>query len=169
VVVIDPHAGYAAVAVRAALPAAAIVVNHVHLIMLANKAVTAVRQRVTRDLLGRRSRKLDAVWANRRPLLPGNASPSEHWRGCGTAVRFSRGPESDRAADEPRAEIGARPMPPVSLSARSKGNGVCGQGALHTRVNTASRWWSSPGLAASRTTTAAVAGGSLPSTDRNVQ
>jgi hypothetical protein len=29
-------------------------VDHFHLIMLANKTVTAVRQRVTRDLLGRR-------------------------------------------------------------------------------------------------------------------
>jgi transposase len=50
VVVIDPHAGYAA-AVRAVLPEARIAVDHFHLIMLANKAVTAVRQRVTRDLL----------------------------------------------------------------------------------------------------------------------
>ena len=47
---IDLHAGYAA-AVRAALPDAAIAVDHFHLIMLGNKAVTAVRQRVTRDLL----------------------------------------------------------------------------------------------------------------------
>src|SRR3954462_10968893 len=49
VVVIDPHAGYAA-AVRAALPDAAIAVDHFHLVMLANKAVTAVRQRVNRVL-----------------------------------------------------------------------------------------------------------------------
>jgi hypothetical protein len=35
VVVIDPHAGYAA-----AVPDAAIAVDHFHLIMLANKAVT---------------------------------------------------------------------------------------------------------------------------------
>jgi hypothetical protein len=38
-VVIDPHAGYAA-AVRAALPDAQLAVDHFHLIMLANKAVT---------------------------------------------------------------------------------------------------------------------------------
>ena len=62
VVVIDPHAGYAA-AVRAALSQARIAVDHFHLIMLANKAVTAVRQRVTRDLLGRRGRKIDPAWA----------------------------------------------------------------------------------------------------------
>jgi transposase len=86
VVVIDPHAGYAA-AVRAALPGAAIAVDHFHLIMLANKAVTAVRQRVTRDLLGRRGRKLDPAWANRRLLLRGRERLSEAalarmWNGC---------------------------------------------------------------------------------------
>ena len=59
VVVIDPHAGYAA-AVRAALPHAVIAVDHFHLVMLANKTVTAVRQRVTRDLLDRRGRKTES-------------------------------------------------------------------------------------------------------------
>jgi transposase len=86
VVVIDPHAGYAA-AVRAALPDAAIAVDHFHLIMLANKAVTAVRQRVTRELLGRRGRQLDPVWANRRLLLRGRerlsqAALARMWNGC---------------------------------------------------------------------------------------
>ena len=86
VVVIDPHAGYAA-AVRAALPHAAIAVDHFHLIMLANKAVTAVRQRVTRDLLGRRGRTIDPAWANRRLLLRGRerlsqAALARMWNGC---------------------------------------------------------------------------------------
>jgi transposase len=86
VVVIDPHAGYAA-AVRAALPAAQLAVDHFHLIMLGNKAVTAVRQRVTRDLLGRRGRKTDPAWANRRLLLRGRERLSDHalarmWNGC---------------------------------------------------------------------------------------
>jgi transposase len=86
VVLIDPHAGYAA-AVRAALPDAAIAVDHFHLIMLANKAVTAVRQRVTRELLGRRGRQLDPVWANRRLLLRGRerlsqAALARMWNGC---------------------------------------------------------------------------------------
>jgi transposase len=86
VVVIDPHAGYAA-AVRAALPAAAIAVDHFHLILLANKAVTAVRQRVTRDLLGRCGRAVDPTWANRRLLLRGREHLSERaltrmWNGC---------------------------------------------------------------------------------------
>lgn len=86
VVVIDPHAGYAA-AVRAALPDAAIAVDHFHLIMLANKTVTAVRQRVTRELLGCRGRTLDPAWANRRLLLRGRERLSERalarmWNGC---------------------------------------------------------------------------------------
>ena len=86
VVVIDPHAGYAA-AVRAALPHAAIAVDHFHLVMLANKTVTAVRQRVTRDLLDRRGRKTDPTWANRRLLLRGREHLSERalarmWNGC---------------------------------------------------------------------------------------
>jgi len=86
VVVIDPHAGYAA-AVRAALPDAQIAVDHFHLIMLANKTVTAVRQRVTRDLLGRRGQRIDPTWANRRLLLRGRERLSEAavarmWNGC---------------------------------------------------------------------------------------
>jgi transposase len=86
VAVIDPHAGYAA-AVRAALPRARIAVDHFHLIMLGNKMVTAVRQRVTRELLGRRGRKADPAWANRRLLLRGRERLSEPalarmWNGC---------------------------------------------------------------------------------------
>jgi transposase len=86
VVVIDPHAGYAA-AVRAALPDARVAVDHFHLIMLANTAVTAVRQRVTRDLLDRRGRKTDPTWANRRLLLRGRerlspAALARMWNGC---------------------------------------------------------------------------------------
>lgn len=73
-VVIDPHAGHAA-AVRLALPDARIAVDHFHLIMLGNRAVTAVRQRVTRDLLGRREDKTDPVWANRRLLLQRTGTP----------------------------------------------------------------------------------------------
>jgi transposase len=86
VVVIDPHAGYAA-AVRAALPQAQVAVDHFHLIMLANTAVTAVRQRVTRDLLGRRGRTVDPTWAHRQLLLRGRdrfspAALARMWNGC---------------------------------------------------------------------------------------
>jgi len=90
VVVIDPHAGYAA-AVRAALPDAAIAVDHFHLIMLGNKAVTAVRQRVTRDVLGRRGRKIDPAWVNRRLLLRGRERLSERAVADTSQVKSDRG------------------------------------------------------------------------------
>jgi hypothetical protein len=57
-------------------------VDHFHLIMLANKTVTAGRQRLTRDLLGRRGRKLDPTWANPRLLLHGRGgSRRRRWPG----------------------------------------------------------------------------------------
>jgi transposase len=86
VAVIDPHAGYAR-AVRELLPHAALAVDHFHLVLLANRAVTAVRQRVTRDLLARRGRATDPTWANRRLLLRARERLSERamarmWNGC---------------------------------------------------------------------------------------
>jgi transposase len=67
-VAIDPCAPYAA-AVRQLLPHARIAVDHFHLVLAANRAVTTVRQRVTRTYLGRRGRRRDPVWVNRRHLL----------------------------------------------------------------------------------------------------
>jgi transposase len=76
-VAIDPAASYAAVLrARAAdgsllLPNAVLVVDHFHLVKLANDAVTKVRRRVVWDQHGRRGRKIDPAWANRRRLLTG--------------------------------------------------------------------------------------------------
>lgn len=69
-VAIDPAAVYAA-AIRTPglLPNATIVVDHFHLVKLANDAVTKVRRRVTWELRDRRGRKADPEWANRRRLL----------------------------------------------------------------------------------------------------
>jgi transposase len=67
-VAIDPCAVYRS-AVERALPHAVIVVDHFHLVRLANQAVTRVRQRVTRQALGRRGTSKDPAWANRRRLL----------------------------------------------------------------------------------------------------
>ncbi len=69
-VAIDPCAVYRS-AVQRALPHAVIVVDHFHLVRLANQAVTRVRQRVTRQSLGRRGTSKDPAWANRRRLLRG--------------------------------------------------------------------------------------------------
>ncbi len=68
-VVIDPSAAYAAAVTSEVLPNAELVVDHFHLVKLANDALTAVRRRVTFDTHGRRGRKQDPEWANRRRLL----------------------------------------------------------------------------------------------------
>ena len=67
-VAIDPCAVYRS-AVQQALPDAVIVVDHFHLVRLANQAVTKVCQRVTRQVLGRRGTTRDPARANRRRLL----------------------------------------------------------------------------------------------------
>jgi transposase len=80
IVVIDPSAPYPS-GIRAALPQALIAVDKWHLVALANQMVTEVRQRVTRDLLGRRGTLADSVWVNRRLLLTGAEHLSaKQWR-----------------------------------------------------------------------------------------
>jgi hypothetical protein len=72
VVAIDPSVPYAS-GIRRALPKARIVLDHFHLVMLANKILTDVRQRVQHEQQGRRGMKVDPAWAHRRLLLrPGN-------------------------------------------------------------------------------------------------
>lgn len=68
VVAVDPSAPFAA-AVRRLLPQATIVVDHWHLVRLANQMVTETRQRVAREQRGRRGRTADPAWAHRRLLL----------------------------------------------------------------------------------------------------
>ena len=76
-VAIDPAAVYAK-AVRTVrpdgtllLPNARLVVDHFHLVKLANDCVTKVRRRTIWEQKGRRGRKIDPAWANRRRLLTG--------------------------------------------------------------------------------------------------
>lgn len=69
-VAIDPAAVYAnAVRTEGLLPNARLVVDHFHLVKLANDAVTKVRRRVIWEQKGRRGRSIDPAWANRRRLL----------------------------------------------------------------------------------------------------
>jgi transposase len=80
IVVIDPSTPYAS-GIHAALPEAKIAVDKWHLVALANKMVTQVRQRVTRPLLDRRGTNRDSVWVNRRLLLTGAEHLSaKQWR-----------------------------------------------------------------------------------------
>jgi len=67
-VAIDLSAAYAK-AVREALPAAVLVADRFHVGALATDMLTQVRQRVIRETQGRRGRKTDPAWANRRRLL----------------------------------------------------------------------------------------------------
>jgi transposase len=69
-VAIDPAAVYAsALRTPGLLPNATIVVDHFHLVRLANEALSRVRRRVTWELRDRRGRRVDPEWANRRRLL----------------------------------------------------------------------------------------------------
>ena len=83
---------------RAPLCRARIAVDNWHLVALANQMVTEVRQRVTRDELGRRGTTADPVWVNRRLLLTG----AEHL----TPKRWTRLNATMKRCD-PTSEIGA--------------------------------------------------------------
>lgn len=57
------------------------IVDGWHLVALANQMLTEVRQRLTRDLLGRRGTVANPVWVNRRLLLTGADHLSgKQWR-----------------------------------------------------------------------------------------
>ena len=64
-------------AVRQALPQAVVVVDHFHVVQLANRAVTEVRRRTTWTLRGRRGRKGDGEWDVRHLLTRARENLSE--------------------------------------------------------------------------------------------
>lgn len=97
VVAIDPSAAFRK-ALREHLPHAAVSVDAFHLVKLANDAVTAVRQRLSRELKGRRGRGLDPAWANRRLLLRAGDTLSPQ-----AVARLQR----VLRTDDPTDEIGA--------------------------------------------------------------
>jgi transposase len=70
-VVIDPYQPYAT-AVAAQLPDARLVVDHFHVIRLANTALDEVRRRVQHATLGHRGHKGDPLYRIRRRLLAGH-------------------------------------------------------------------------------------------------
>ncbi|MFE2672902.1 transposase [Streptomyces hygroscopicus] len=67
-VAIDMSAGYRA-AIRTGLPHATVVVDHFHVVQLANKMLNIVRRRTTASLRGWRGRATDPEWKARRRLL----------------------------------------------------------------------------------------------------
>ncbi len=64
----DPYQGYA-LALRRALPHAQIVVDHWHLVRLANQALDETRRRTQQETLGHRGRKGDPLYDIRKLLL----------------------------------------------------------------------------------------------------
>jgi transposase len=79
-VVIDPYQPYAT-AVARSLPDARLVVDHFHVIRLANAALDEVRRRVQHTTTGHRGRKADPLYRIRRRLLTGH----EHLDAAGFA------------------------------------------------------------------------------------
>lgn len=97
VVAIDPSAIYRS-AIATALPDAEVSVDHWHLVRLANLMVTAVRQRVAREWLGRRGRASDGAWAHRMLLLrAGNTLSDRAWHRLDRVFTH----------DDPTGELGA--------------------------------------------------------------
>ena len=68
---VDPWRGYLG-PVRQLLPEAEVVVDHFHLIRLANQVITEVRQRTQQAVTGHRGRKGDPLFGIRRLLLKGH-------------------------------------------------------------------------------------------------
>ncbi|MGJ5798190.1 ISL3 family transposase [Streptomyces europaeiscabiei] len=67
-VAIDMSSTYRA-AIRTGLPDATVVVDHFHVVQLANKMLSTLRRRTTAEARGRRGRASDPEWKARRSLL----------------------------------------------------------------------------------------------------
>ena len=96
-VAIDLSAAYARVA-REALPQAIVIADRFHLVKKANDMVDAVRRRVTWTQRGRRGRKADVEWINRRRLLRGAERLTDAQRTTLFAKLLSADPNEDIAA-----------------------------------------------------------------------
>jgi transposase len=87
VVALDPHRGYAN-AVGAHLGHATLVVDHFHIIQLANRVVDDVRRRVQREHTGHRGRKRDPLYGARKLLLKACGDlDTRGWIRLGAALR----------------------------------------------------------------------------------
>jgi hypothetical protein len=80
-----------------------------YLVVLANTMPTEVRQRVTRQLLGRRGSTADSVWVNRRLLLTGaDHLSAKRWIRL-TATRLITVEGVGRSARRPRGRCRGLP------------------------------------------------------------
>ncbi|WP_329375212.1 transposase [Streptomyces sp. NBC_01483] len=96
-VAIDMSATYRA-AVRTGLPHATVVVDHFHVVQLANKMLSKVRRRTTAEIRGRRGRASDPEWkAGRRLLRNREDLTDEHFATMWNTLRG----EGDNRANPP--------------------------------------------------------------------
>ena len=65
-------------AIRRCLPHATIVVDHFHVVKLANDTVAEVRRRIATQLRGRRGRKTDPEYTGPQPAAPQPRRPLRH-------------------------------------------------------------------------------------------
>jgi len=96
-VAIDLSAVYAR-AVRLGLPHAIVVADRFHLVKKANEMVDTVRRRITWAQRGRRGRKIDVEWINRRRLLRGAERLTPDQRATLFAKLLTADPNEDIAA-----------------------------------------------------------------------
>lgn len=96
-VAIDLSVVYARVT-REALPHAVVVADRFHLVKKANEMVDAVRRRITWTHRGRRGRKADIEWINRRRLLRGAERLTDVQRDTLFAKLLAADPKEDIAA-----------------------------------------------------------------------
>src|SRR5690606_5382641 len=95
---IDPWQGYLT-PIRRLLPNAQVVVDHFHLIRLANQVVTEVRQRTQQEVTGHRGRKGDPLFGIRRLLLRGRQRlEGRHWQRLEAAFDHPQGDLYDEVA-----------------------------------------------------------------------
>ena len=127
-VAIDPAAVYAAaLRTEGLLPNATIVVDHFHLVKLANDALSRVRRRVTWDLRDRRGRKIDPEWANRRRLL----TARERLSGKSFAKMWNRISDEDPSAQILSAWIAKEELRTLLSTVRVGGDGHLTRHRLH--------------------------------------
>jgi transposase len=103
-------------AIRQVLPHAVLVVDHFHVVQLANRAVTEVRRRMTLTQRGRRGRASDPEWRMRNRLTRSAArTPGKHVDGLvdtlQTLTTAIGGPNPRRVERERRPARPARGRP----------------------------------------------------------
>ncbi|AGG65570.1 transposase [Corynebacterium callunae DSM 20147] len=115
--------------IRTALPDARIAVDKWHLVALANLMVTQVRQRITRQLHGRRGTATDKVWASRQLLLTGYEHLTVKQKARFNAALAAEDPTNEIAAAQTSLGDDVAAQPRVFIAVWSRWVGGIEKGA----------------------------------------